>query len=159
MSTCAVFAVRFGEEESISHHGIFVQTDEDGCGTLFDARGAVAADGALIFKRSAERLSRFGDTIANSLGLRDAPAIVTKGLLGSQIAVTHIACGSQHIGLTPQVPAEDTFVVAVYLTRLERHELWKRGQPFITQGYGAHAMRIVHLEGEYAANIIIGVTL
>lgn len=101
---------------------------------------------------SAER--RFGDTIANSMGMRNAPAIVTRGLRGSPIAVTRIVCGPEHLGLTLQVPPEDTFILAVYLTRLERHELGKRGQPFIKQGYAEHSMRIVHLGGDYAANII-----
>ncbi|KAK2593474.1 hypothetical protein QQS21_008847 [Conoideocrella luteorostrata] len=96
MSTCAVFAVRFGEEESISHHGIFVQTDEDGCGTLFDARGAVAADGALIFKRSAERLSRFGDTIAK--GVIEKDGIEELGSICSGVA----APDSQYLE-TPEV--------------------------------------------------------
>ncbi|GAB0138051.1 hypothetical protein EsDP_00006298 [Epichloe bromicola] len=58
MTTYAVFTVRFGEHVA-SHHGIFVQTNEDGCGTLYDVRGAVSANGRLVFKCNQERLSRF----------------------------------------------------------------------------------------------------
>ncbi|KAG6021905.1 hypothetical protein E4U41_002367 [Claviceps citrina] len=58
MTTYAVFLVRFGEILP-SHHGIFIQTNEDGCGTLLDVRGAVSANGRLVFKTSPERLSRF----------------------------------------------------------------------------------------------------
>ncbi|KAG6007583.1 hypothetical protein E4U21_005781 [Claviceps maximensis] len=58
MSTYAVFLVRFGEILA-SHHGIFVQTKEDGVGALLDVRGAVSAGGKLVFRCSDERLTRF----------------------------------------------------------------------------------------------------
>ncbi|KAG5988364.1 hypothetical protein E4U52_006647 [Claviceps spartinae] len=58
MSTYALFLVRFGEVLP-SHHGIFIQTNEDGVGTLLDVRGAVSATGRLVFRCNDERLSRF----------------------------------------------------------------------------------------------------
>jgi AraC family transcriptional regulator len=55
--------------------------------------------------------------------------------------------------MTPQIPPEDSFVVAQYLTRLSYHELWSGGRPLITQGYDTNAMRIVNLTGEFSARI------
>jgi AraC family transcriptional regulator len=96
----------------------------------------------------------FGDAVAHSLGLDDAPSLATRSLRRSRIAATRISCGSRQIGMTPQVPAEDTFIVAMYLTRLPQHELWSRGRPLIAQGYAANSLRIVNLRGEFSARII-----
>ena len=59
----------------------------------------------------------------------------------------------RQIGMTPQIPPEDSFIVAQYLTRLPYHELWSGGRPLLTQGYAANAMRIVNLTGEFSARI------
>ncbi|KAG5974461.1 hypothetical protein E4U55_008184 [Claviceps digitariae] len=66
MSTYAIFLVRFGEIMA-SHHGIFVQTKEDGGGILFDVRGAVSAQGRLVFRCNDERLTRFKVTEAKGV--------------------------------------------------------------------------------------------
>jgi AraC family transcriptional regulator len=95
----------------------------------------------------------FGDAVAHSLGLHDAPILATRTLRASSVAATRISCGPKQIGMTPQIPPEDSFVVAQYLTRLPYHELWSGGRPLITQGYATNAMRIVNLTGEFSARI------
>jgi AraC family transcriptional regulator len=95
----------------------------------------------------------FGDPIARSLGLNDAPSFVVRSLRNAQVVATRISCGLGQIGRTPQVPAEDTFIVAMYLTRLEKHQLFSRNRPFLSQGYDANSMRIVNLLGEFSALI------
>src|SRR5271154_3579967 len=57
------------------------------------------------------------------------------------------------LGMTPQIPPEDTFIVAMYLTGVPHHELWSHGRPVISQGYAPDSMRIVNLSEEYSANI------
>jgi AraC-like DNA-binding protein len=96
---------------------------------------------------------RYGDAVAHSLGLNDAPFLTTRTLRKSQIGITRISCGAGTIGMTPQIPAEDTFIAAVHLTRLDHHELWSNGKRAISQGYAANSMRIVNLEAEYSAYI------
>ncbi len=96
---------------------------------------------------------RYGDAVAHSLGLDDAPLLSTRTLRKSQIGMARISCGVGTIGMTPQIPAEDTFIAAVYLTPLEHHELWSNGKRTIAQGYAANSMRIVNLEAEYSALI------
>ncbi|GGF04574.1 transcriptional regulator [Aliidongia dinghuensis] len=95
----------------------------------------------------------YGDTIARSLGLKDMPALRTRSLTGAQIGITRVSCSAAEAGMTPGVPAEDTFIVALYLTALPHHELWSRGRKAFSQGYRQNAMRIVNLEAEYSALI------
>lgn len=54
----------------------------------------------------------FGDAVAHSLGLSDAP---TRTLRASNVAATRISCGPKQIGMTPQIRPEDTFIVALHL--------------------------------------------
>jgi len=95
----------------------------------------------------------FGDAVARSLGLQDAPSLTSRALRKSAIAATRISCGERQLGMTPQIPPEDSFIVALYLSRLPYHELWSGGRPLFLQGYAANAMRIVNLTGEFSARI------
>lgn len=92
--------------------------------------------------------------MAHSFGLNAAPALRTRSLPHAQIGMTRISCGIERIGMTPQIPREDTFIAAIYLTDLRRHELWSGGRPRIAQGYAANSMRIVNLVEGYSANIL-----
>lgn len=92
--------------------------------------------------------------MAHSFGLNAAPALRTRSLPHAQIGMTRISCGTGHVGMTPQIPREDTFIAAVYLTDLRRHELWSGGRPRISQGYAANSLRIVNLVEGYSANIL-----
>jgi len=55
--------------------------------------------------------------------------------------------------MTPEIPAEDSFVLALYLTELAHHELWSRGRKVLSQGYRQNSMRIVNLDAQYSALI------
>jgi AraC family transcriptional regulator len=95
----------------------------------------------------------YGDAVARSLGISDVPALQTRSLPGSQVGLTRISCGAAQLGLTPEIPAENSFVVALYLTDLPHHELWSRGRKVLSQGYQRNAMRIVNLEAQFQALI------
>jgi AraC-like DNA-binding protein len=95
----------------------------------------------------------YGDAVARSLGIRRVPALRTRSLGSAQIGLTRISCGATQLGMTPEIPAEDSFVMALYLTELAHHELWSRGRRTIAQGYRPDAMRIVNLEARYSALI------
>ena len=95
----------------------------------------------------------FGDAVAHSLGLQNVPVIRTQVLRRSQVGISRLSIGAEQFGMTPQIPPEDTFIVAMYLTAVPHHELWSRGRPVISQGYAPHSMRIVNLSAEYSANI------
>ena len=95
----------------------------------------------------------FGDAVAHSLGLQDVPIIRTQLLKRSQVGITRLSIGGDQLGMTPQIPPEDTFIVALYLTEVPHHELWSHGRPVISQGYAPNSLRIVNLSDEYSANI------
>jgi AraC family transcriptional regulator len=96
---------------------------------------------------------RFGDVVAHSLGLQDVPVLRTPVLQRSHLGVSRLSIGAERVGMTPQIPPEDTFIVAMYLSAVPHHELWSRGRPVISQGYAQNSMRIVNLIEEYSAYI------
>jgi AraC-like DNA-binding protein len=107
--------------------------------------------GELARMRQADR--SYGDAVARSLGLEAPPALRTRSLPGAQVGLTRISCGAAQLGMTPEIPAEDSFVLALYLSDLAHHELWSHGRKAIAQGYRQNSMRIVNLEAQYSALI------
>jgi AraC family transcriptional regulator len=95
----------------------------------------------------------YGDVIGRSFGLKASPRLVTRSLRRSQIAMSRLSIGSEHLGMSQRIPPEDTFVLALYLTGVRRHELWSRGKKILSQGYQPSAIRIVNLLGEFSSYI------
>jgi len=75
----------------------------------------------------------------------------TATLHQSPVAISRLSLGPDQIGMTPKIPPEDTFIVAMYLTDVPHHELWSHGRCVLRQGYAATSARIVNLSGEYSA--------
>jgi AraC family transcriptional regulator len=118
-------------------------------------RLAARADVARVAQASGERRGPAPrDPIARSIGLDTVSSLSTRPIQGSRMMVSRLSIGADRLGLTRPVPAEDAFVVAVYLHDLADHELWSRGRPVLRQGYAAQSMRIVSLQDEYAANLL-----
>ena len=99
------------------------------------------------------RARSYGDAVAHSLGLSSVPSVRTQSLTSAKIAISRLSIGADRIGMTPRIPAEDTFILAFYLSNLRHHELWSRGRRSIAQGYAAGSMRVVNLSDEFSANI------
>jgi AraC family transcriptional regulator len=95
----------------------------------------------------------YGDAVAHSHRLDGAPTLITRSLPKSQIGITKISCGPEHMGMKAKIPAEDTFVVALHLTEVAHHELWSNGRPVISQGYAPNSVRIVNLGAEYSSYV------
>jgi AraC family transcriptional regulator len=110
---------------------------------------SVLRNGGLVIVSS----RRYGDAVAYSLGLKDAPILTARAAKQSQIAINRLSIGTEHFGMTPQIPPEDSFVVDMYLTEVPYHELWSRGRPFLAQGYAPNSLRIVNLVDEISAYI------
>lgn len=99
------------------------------------------------------RKRAYGDAIAHSFGLTDAPSMASRSLRHGQVSISRLAITERQFGMSPRIPPEDTFIAAFYLTDVRHHELWSRGRPAIVQGYRAQSLRIVNLVEEYSANI------
>ncbi|MEI9886511.1 MAG: AraC family transcriptional regulator [Rhizomicrobium sp.] len=93
----------------------------------------------------------YGDAIARSFGLNGAPSLVARPLQSSRIAISRLCIGAGQMGMSARIPAEDSFVLAMYQTDVPHHELWAGGRRVIAQGYQAHSIRIVNLESEFSA--------
>ncbi len=95
----------------------------------------------------------YGDAVAHSFHLRNTSHLVTQSLKSAQMAMTLLNLGPRQFGLSPRIPPEDTFIVAIYLTPVPDHELLSRGRTFIRQGYRKGAVRIVNLTDDFSARI------
>lgn len=96
---------------------------------------------------------QYGDAVAHSFGLTQSPMLQTHTLNQSQVAIGRLSIGSDQIGMTPKIPPEDTFIVAMYLTDVPHHELWSHGRCVLAQGYRSSSIRIVNLSEEYSAHV------
>jgi AraC family transcriptional regulator len=95
----------------------------------------------------------YGDVVSRSFGLPSAPKLVTRSLRDSQMVLSRLSIGRERLGMSEKIPAEDTFVLALYLTEVPRHELWSRGKLHLSRGYAPNTMRIVNLVGEFSSKI------
>ncbi|MBB3543046.1 AraC family transcriptional regulator [Rhizobium sp. BK399] len=68
----------------------------------------------------------YGRSLGDHFHLNDAPAIVTKTLKRSEVAVTHIKCRKP--SLTSSIPTEDAYLVAYQIEDCIEHELWINGK-------------------------------
>ncbi|KSV63469.1 hypothetical protein N185_36095 [Sinorhizobium sp. GW3] len=68
----------------------------------------------------------YGRSLGDHFQLDEAPAIVTKTLKRSEIAVTHIKCRKP--SLTSSIPPEDAYLVAYQIEDCIEHELWINGK-------------------------------
>jgi AraC-like DNA-binding protein len=59
----------------------------------------------------------------------EAPAIVSRALYKSIVAVTNIVCDEENHGLTEPFPYEDAFLVALQIKEIPHHELWFDDRP------------------------------
>lgn len=88
----------------------------------------------------------YGDAVAHSLGMTDAPILTTTRLAKTQLAVTRIVNGPERMGRTAQIPPEDSFILAVHMTGIRHHEIWRLGKRVLAQGYAPGSIRIFNLE-------------
>lgn len=68
----------------------------------------------------------YGRNLGDRFQLETAPAIVTKTLKRSEVAVTHIRCRKP--SLTSSIPTEDAYLIAYQIEDCIEHELWINGK-------------------------------
>lgn len=97
---------------------------------------------------SVTREGAYGDLLGRCFELPSAPALV---MLPAPFAVTRITCLSEQLGMKPEIPAEDAFLVTLHLVGMRHHETWVRGRPSVVRGYAPGALGIVDLRDEVAS--------
>lgn len=93
----------------------------------------------------------FGDRLGRAFELASAPALIMLPASDSPFAVTRITCTADQLGMKPEIPAEDAFVITLHLIGMRHHELWVRGRPAVVRGYSPGAMSIIDLRDEVSA--------
>src|SRR6266702_2495015 len=96
---------------------------------------------------------QYGDVVAHALGLTDVPTLRMRALRQSDIAISRMSIGHGQLGMSPQIPPEDTFIISMHLTEVPHHELWCRGRCVVSQGYRPSSIWIINLTEGYSANI------
>lgn len=70
-----------------------------------------------------------GQRLGDLFKIDHAPALVTRRLSVSQMAVTEIRSDSPVLGPIEPVPIEDAYLVSLMLKSLDHHEVWENGRP------------------------------
>lgn len=90
----------------------------------------------------------YGDLLGRCFELPSAPALV---MLPAPFAVTRITCSPDRLGMKPEIPREEAFLVVLHLVGMRHHETWLRGRPAVVRGYAPGALSIVDLRDEVAS--------
>jgi AraC-like DNA-binding protein len=96
---------------------------------------------------------QYGDAVAHTLGLTDVPTLRMRALRQSDIAISRMSIGHGQLGMSPQIPPEDTFIIAMHVTEVPHLEVWRQGRCVIGQGYRPSSILIGNLREGYSANI------
>jgi AraC family transcriptional regulator len=70
----------------------------------------------------------YGHRLGERLRVDDAPAIVTKTLRKTEIAVTEISCDDPLPGMSTSIQREDAFLVELELRDFPHREYWEDGR-------------------------------
>jgi|UniRef100_UPI000D398EE5 hypothetical protein len=102
----------------------------------------------------------YGDLLGRCFELPCAPALVMLPAaitvpfalpFSAPFAVTRITCLPGQLGMKPEIPPEDAFLVTLHLVGARHHETWVRGRPAVVRGYAPGALGIVDLRDEVAS--------
>ena len=96
----------------------------------------------------------YGQRLGDIFQLDRAPALVTRSLQKSTIAVTEIKCDIVNNGLTAPIPREDAFLVTLQLRDCPRHDLFIDDRQVPTGFLRAGSVSIYDLRSNPIANSI-----
>lgn len=80
---------------------------------------------------------RDGSELGAKFRLDDAPALLTRTVRNTRVAVTQIKCDAPNHGTTEQIPHEDAFLVQLLVRDCPDHEVWVNGRPVQTTPFVA----------------------
>ncbi len=71
----------------------------------------------------------YGDAFGRRFGVRQAPALVSRALRKSDIAVTYLRQDSPSFAFSEPQPVEDGYLISIGLTDFPDYRLWEDGRP------------------------------
>jgi len=66
----------------------------------------------------------YGSGLGNHFRLGDAPALVSRALRKTELAVTQLKRDEPDLGMTTPIPKEDAYLIALQVREVPDHELW-----------------------------------
>jgi len=76
------------------------------------------------------------------------PRLSTRSLRGPEIEIQHFTLDHAQLGLTKQLPVQDTFIATVSLTGVSQYEMWSKGNLITKDGFAPNSLRIANLSDE-----------
>jgi AraC family transcriptional regulator len=70
----------------------------------------------------------YGERVAQTMRLKEAPALVTRSITGIEVAATEIRDDKPEAGLCNAMPLEDSFIVSLKFRNYPDCELWENGK-------------------------------
>lgn len=94
-----------------------------------------------------------GQRLGDLFKIENTPALVTRRLGMSQMAVTEIRSDDPVLGLIDPVPIEDAFLVSLVFRSLDHHEVWENGRPCPRHSIAAGQFHLRDLKREQSTLI------
>jgi AraC family transcriptional regulator len=105
------------------------------------------------FYMDPELTPAYGDRIAELFHLPEPRGIKVKTITGQPVSITRLSSPIPLIELTDPIPQEKSFLVAVQLESLSKHELWIDGAHIPVKPYEPGSLSIVDLESNPIARL------
>jgi AraC-like DNA-binding protein len=88
----------------------------------------------------------YGKRLGSSFRIEEAPAIVTRTLRGSEIAVTEIRSDKPDFAVSDAIPQEDAYLVGVQIRDFGDQHYWEDGKKFAVHNVRAGEMLLYDLK-------------
>ena len=87
-----------------------------------------------------------GEKIAEYFGAENAQSLVTRPLRGAELAISHLRCHYEDGERPVVLPADDAYLVVLYLIDVEHRDIWPDRPPAPIRLYPKDSICLVSLE-------------
>lgn len=87
-----------------------------------------------------------GDRIADCFGANNARSLVTRPLRGAELTVTHLSRRYEHADTPVILPADDAFLVVLYMIDVEHRDIWPDRLPAPVKRYPQGSICLISLK-------------
>lgn len=103
--------------------------------------------------RSEHVASAYGQTLTRKYGAEDGPAIVTRSLPGTELAVTELRVHRPHHQLSDPIPQMNAYMITLMISDLPGIDYWEEGRQVPAYSLRGHEITIHDLRREPRAII------
>ena len=99
------------------------------------------------------RQGAYGSRLGSAFRMQNAPALITRILRKSSLAVTELRCDQPNFGRTHPIPQEEAYLVALQMRACPDHDLYFDGRPIRPENYKEGVTSIYDLRRDPVADI------